>query len=82
MRRWRDSVASEFAHLMGNHFKASASPWKGRSILLFPQSKIFLRTMLIIDRFKPLRCLPIVCIAVTLSAEQWGSVMDNTENNT
>lgn len=52
MRWWLDSVAPEFAHLMENNFKASARLWKGYSILPFPQSKIFLRTMLIIDRFK------------------------------
>lgn len=66
-------MAEEFARLMGNNFKASAGLWEGCFILLFPQSKIFLRTMLIIDRFKAPQVLAHCVYAVTLSSEQWGS---------
>lgn len=71
---WRlHSVNSEYARLMGNRSKASAGHCEGSPTLPFPQSEIFLRTMLATDRFKAPQVLPVVCIAVTLSSKQWGS---------
>lgn len=70
MRRLLNSVASELVRLMGNRFRASAGHCKGSPVLTFPQSKIFLRTVLAADRFKAPQVLPVVCIAVTLSFEQ------------
>lgn len=60
------SVNLEYARLMGNHSTASAGGCKGSPVLPFPQSEIFLRTMLTTDRFKAPQVLPVVCIAVIL----------------
>lgn len=70
MRWLLNSVASESVQLMGNRFKASAGHCRSSPALPFPQSEIFLRTMLPTDRFKGPQVLRVVWTAVTLCSEQ------------
>lgn len=81
MRWLLNSATSESMQLMGNRFKASAGHCKGSPVLPFPQSEIFLRTMLATDRFKAPQVLP-MCAPLSfclLSSEE--AVIDHTENN-
>lgn len=81
MRWLLNSATSESTQLMGNRFKASAGHCKGSPVLPFPQSEIFLRTMLATDRFKAPQVLP-MCAPLSLrllSSEE--AVMDHMENN-